>query len=102
MQKHAFCISSKSQVSRSVSQPTSRGTSKKVQDCSHSTKQRSYTKLSKSQSAKQPKQRNTSEEHFFVWSSCFSMILLAHVVLKATNLNIFYLLSLRFLIFLKS
>ena len=79
-----------------------RGTRRKAQDCSHSTKQRSYTKLTKSQSAKQPKQRDTSEKHFFAWSNCFSMILLAHVVLKPTNLNTFHLLSLRFFIFLKS
>ena len=52
--------------------------------------------------AKQPKQHDTSEKRFFDWSNGFSMILLAHVVLKPTNLNTFPLLSLRFSTFLKS
>ena len=46
--------------------------------------------------AKQFKQRDTSEKHFFAWSNGFSMILLAQVVLKPMNLDIFPLLSLRF------
>ena len=51
--------------------------------------------------AKQPKQRETSEVHFFAWSNGFSMILLAHVVLTPTNLNTFRLFSLRFFKYLR-